>query len=284
MDSQEKLENFSKSLSPFIGVHDYFQWDYNLKIVEKVNKSVSFRDFRHCDHQALAEMLRTKLILANPSKAISDPNELVDYFSYSVIDSLDLFALINKRTLKRQASPWITYELKPDLHARDALYKRARRTGNSHLLTLFKIKRRELKIKLNNRRDEYLRNVLEDKSQGTKIWTELKRLGIIKGKKSSPLDHFDANKLNSFYANTLTRYPSCTREFIGDLLLHHAKVVNCSFSRSHIDIVDVTKSLKLTLHKSKGKSPDGLDLRWLRDHLSQISFFLMTIFDCSLNK
>lgn len=87
-------------------------------------------------------MLRTKLIQPNPSSVMSDPNELVAYFSDSVIDTLDLFAPINKRTLKRKASPWITYELKTDLLTRDALYKRARRTRNSHLLTLYKIKRK----------------------------------------------------------------------------------------------------------------------------------------------
>ncbi|XP_074103474.1 uncharacterized protein LOC141530331 [Cotesia typhae] len=283
IDGQEKLGNFSKSLSPFIGGHDYLQCDYNLKTVENANKSVSFRDFRHCDHQALAEMLRTKLIQPNSSSVMSDPNELVAYFSDSVIDTLDFFAPINKRTLKRKASPWITYELKTDFHTRDALYKRARRTGNSHLLTLYKIKRKELKTKLNNARDKYLRNVLEDESQGTNIWTKLKRLGIIKDKKSSPLDHFDADELNLFYSNTLTKHPLCTREFIEDLHLHHVKNVNCSFSWSNIDIVDVTISLKSTLQKSKGKSPDGLDLRWLRDHISQISLFLMSIFNCSLN-
>ncbi|XP_074099260.1 uncharacterized protein LOC141527590 [Cotesia typhae] len=283
IDSQDKLGAFSKSQSPFIGGHDYLSCEYRLSLPSKFTKTVCFRDFRHCDHQALAEVLTTNLIQTSLIHQTSDPNELLNYFMHSVTDSLDNIAPHRERILKRQVSPWITKELKAELHARDALYKQARRSRDLHLLTIYRIKRRELKSKLNNARENYFKNILEDDSQGVNIWTKLRQLGIIKSKQSSPLDYFDAERLNSFYAKTLTRHPSCTREFIIDLPIHYVVNVDCRFNWSHIDFLDVIKSLKQTLQKSKGKSPDGLDLKWLRDHLSQITLFLTTIFNSSLN-
>lgn len=62
-----------------------------------------------------------------------------------------------------------------------------------------------------------------------------------------------------------------------------ARKVNCIFNGSVIDIVDVTENLQIIAQKSKGKSLDGLDLKWLKIHLPQISIFLMTIFNRSID-
>ncbi|CAG5097433.1 Protein of unknown function, partial [Cotesia congregata] len=200
------------------------------------------------------------------------------------IDSLNEFAPFTERKLYRQKTPWLTKDLKLELHNRDTIYKQARRTENLNLLSLYKKLRSELKIKICDARDNYFKNVLEESAQGSDIWSNLKKLGIIKPRQSSPLDHFDANLLNNFYASTVTKYPSCDKNFVFDLPNHHTKQVNCVFNWSKLDIVDVTKNLQLTLSKSKGNSPDELDLKWLKDHLSQITLFLTALFNRSKGK
>lgn len=171
---------------------------------------------------------------------------MASLFLTSVKNSLNEFAPFSGRILNRPSSPWLTHELKLKLKNRDAIYKQSRRTRNSNLLLLYKILRRELE-KLNDARDSYLKSALENDSQGLNIWTKLKRLGILKSKHSSPLDHFDVDLLNNLYASTVTKHPLCDRDVVTDLPIHHTKRVNCSFNWSKIDIVDVTKSLYLTL-------------------------------------
>ncbi|XP_044597348.1 uncharacterized protein LOC123273929 [Cotesia glomerata] len=227
IDNEDKLGRYSKSSLPFIGGHDYLLCEYRLESPIKYDKKVEFRDFRNCNHAALANDLNSKLNQININFEEADPNDLTSYFNKSIIASLNNFAPLTEKKLKRPNNPWLTNALRREFRERDTLYKRARRTGDQNLLRLYKMKRKDLKNKLNIARDIYFKTILENSSQ--------------KSNKSSSLLNW-----------------------------------------KQIDIVDVTKNLQLTLQKSKGKSPDGLDIKWLKDHLQQVSIFLMNNLNRSL--
>lgn len=201
VDSHDKINNFSKSPSPFIGGHDYLLCDYNLPQPKCNVRSVKFRDFRKCDNLALSQSLSQRLDLRNIDVDSSDPSEMASHFIISIINSLDDFAPFSVRKLNRPKNPWLTNEFKLKLKNRDPIYKQARRTSDSNLLTLFKNLRRELKLELNTARDNYLKNALTNEAPGSNIWIKLKRLGIVKSRQPSPFDHFDAEQLNNFYAS-----------------------------------------------------------------------------------
>ncbi|CAG5102570.1 Protein of unknown function, partial [Cotesia congregata] len=215
-----------------------------------------------------------RLDLRNMDIDDKDPNELTSIFLTAVIDSLNEFAPFTERKLYRQKKPWLTKDLKLELHNRDTIYKQARRTGNLNLLSLYKKLRSELKIKICDARDNYFKNVLEESAQGSDIWSKLKKLGIIKPRQSSPLDHFDANLLNNFYASTVTKYPSCDKNFVFDLPNHHTKQLYEAADKLTVDAQSVAdwareNDLQLNFNKtkvmilgSKGKLKllDGFDL------------------------
>lgn len=266
---------------PFIGGYDYLFCDYKLDPPMKYDKKIKYRDFRNCNHVALKDELNEKLRLTNTNKNIGDAN--LSYLIKSVTSSLDNFAPLTERKLSRPKNRRLTNALKQEFRERDALYKRAHRTGDRELLVLYMSKKKDLKNKLNAARNDYFKQILENSSHQSSIWTNLKRMAITELKKSSPLDHFYANDLNDSYANILKKHPSCSKDFFIVIPAHATRKVNNLFNWTQIDNVGVTKNLQLTLRKSKGKSPDVLDLKWLRDHLSQISIFLMTIFNRSLD-
>ncbi|CAG5100530.1 Protein of unknown function, partial [Cotesia congregata] len=253
VDSHDKINNFSKSPTPIIGGHDYLLCDYKFPQPKCNVRSVKFRDFRN-----------QRLDLRNKDVDSLDPSEMASYFISSVTNSLDDFAPFSVRKLNRPKNPWLTNELKSKLKNRLV----------TNLLRLFKNLRRELKLELNTARDVYLRNALTDEAPESNIWIKLKRLGIVKSRQTSPLDHFDAEQLNNFYARTLTKYLVPTT-----LLPAFRFDVIPSWAR--IDIIDVTKSLHLSLAKSSASSPDGLNLMWLKDHFAQISLFLTALFNRS---
>lgn len=282
VDNEDKVGNYSKSTAPFIGGHDYTFIEYKLEHPKKCNKVNKYRDFRNCDPLAFSQSLNMELNVNNIDIDNLDPDELTSYFLTVVSNSLDKYAHFSERKISRPNSPWLIKELKNELRHRNAIYNRARRNGDQNLLKYYKKLRSELNVKRNTKRNNYFTTILAKESYGSSIWTKLKQSSIIKSKQSSPSDHFSANELNNFYATTLTRHPSCGKELVQDLPLHYIKKVDCEFRWSKIDIVDVTKSLHLTLSKSAGKSPDGLDLKLLRDHLAQISLFMTAIFNRSL--
>lgn len=106
---------------------------------------------------------------------------------------------------------------------------------------------------------------------------------MIKSNLSSPLNDFDGLELNNYYANIVKRHPLCIRYFLNSLPTNYTRQVNSQFNWSKIDIVDVIKALHVTLAKSKRKCPDGLDLKWLKDYLPQISLFLTALFNRSID-
>ncbi|XP_044585968.1 uncharacterized protein LOC123266005 [Cotesia glomerata] len=283
LDSESKLVSFAKSDSPFIDGHDYLFCKYKLNCSKPAPKKVTFRNLKNCDHQALSRTLMNTLRIDNAVLENSDPNELLIIFKSGVLSSLDLFAPEITKKIVRHGNPWFTKELKMKCKERDEIYKKARRTRDLNLLALFRIKRKKLKTELNHAREEYLKTILSNLSYGSSIWSKLKHLGLIKSNPSLPLNFFDALELNEYYANIGRKHPSCDRNFVDFLPENHSRLVECLFNWTKIDIVDVTKALHLTLSKSKGKSPDGLDLRWLRDHLPQISLFLTALFNRSLD-
>ncbi|CAD6216503.1 GSCOCG00011342001-RA-CDS [Cotesia congregata] len=282
VDNISKLGTFHKSTSPFIVGHDYLYCEYHLNCPKLLDKFITFRNYKNCDHGALANALVIALKLDDIIIKNSDPNKLLDLFLSRVLEILNKYAPEITIKVTGNSNSWITKELKYKCHERDSLYKRAKRTKNQDLLALYKDMRKKLKLELNNARESYLKSQLTTVSPGKTIWNKLKRLGLIKTKQTSPLNYFDASLLNEHYANIVRKHPPCDIHFVNSLSSLYHKKVECSFKWHQIDIVDVTKALHLTLQKTKGKSPDGLNLSWLRDHIPQISLFLTSLFNRSL--
>lgn len=200
-----------------------------------------------------------------------------------MISSLDVHAPKLTKKVVRQSNPWFTKELKSKCKERDEIYKQAKRTRDETLLALYKTKRKNLKAEIALARELYLKTALLQLPSGSSAWSKLKHLGLTKSNSSSPLSFFDALELNEFYASIVKKHPTASGEFVNSLPTCFQRQASCSFHWQKIDIVDVTKALKLTLLKSKGNSPDGIDLRWLRDHIPQISLFHTALFNRSID-
>lgn len=126
---------------------------------------------------------------------------------------------------------------------------------------LFKTKRKELKRELNHARENYLKNSLINLSRGASVWSKFEHLGFEKNSTSTPLNHFDQEELNEYFANIVQKHPPCDSEFLNELPVLYFSTVPTTFNWSKIDIVDFTKLLHITVEKLKGQSNGGLDIR-----------------------
>ncbi|XP_057333978.1 uncharacterized protein LOC130673083 [Microplitis mediator] len=283
VDSEDKLVFFAKSDSPFADGHDYLLCQYKVDQLQPISKKITFRNLKNCDQQALSDSLFNSLKIDNSVLEKSDPNELLSIFKSNELALLDQHAPNHTKNISRRSNPWFTKELKNKCKERDELYKRAKRNHDQTLLTQYKIKRKYVKAEIAQVREFYLKTALYNLPFGFSVWGKLKHLGLTKTNPSSPLNFFDALELNEYYASIVRKHPAVNSEFLDSLPISFQRQVDCSFHWEKIDIVDVTKALQLTLMKSKGNSPDGLDLRWLKDHLPQISLFLTALFNRSLD-
>lgn len=283
LDNKCKLGQFYKSNQPFINGHDYLGCEYFFYTPKKIDKILTFRSFSDSNYDSFCSTLFQSLNVDRNFLSNSDPDNLLELFITNVITSLDEFAPLRSRKIARAPNPWVTKELKEKCKVRDSVYKRAKRNNDTELLKYYRLLRKELKLQLNSARENYLRNELVNLPQTTNVWSKLKHLGLVNRSSSSPMNYFNATDLNVHFANTVRRHPACDLEFVQSLDSLYKSRVTCSFTWSKIDIVDVTKALQITLGKSKGKSPDGLDLHWLKNLIPQITFFLTALFNRSLD-
>ncbi|XP_044577583.1 uncharacterized protein LOC123260519 [Cotesia glomerata] len=263
LDNQSKMVNFCKSNQPFINGHDYLVCDYKFDFEKPSAKIINYRDFSKTSQEAMSNALMQSLKIDSELIENSDPNYLTSLFYETIIEILEEFAPIRSRKITHVPNPWVTKELKTKCKERDTL--------------------KELKIKLTEARENYLCNALSNIPLGSNVWSKLKHLGLIKGSNSSPLNFFDSRELNNHFAKIVRHHPPCNEATFEEIKLSHSSLVNCSFVWTEIDIVDVTKALHLTLNKSKGKSPDELNLYWLKNNIPQITIVLTQLFNRSLN-
>ncbi|CAG5093309.1 Protein of unknown function, partial [Cotesia congregata] len=249
LDDQSKLGNYFKSDALFIAGHDYLYCEYQIDLPKPVEKFIVYRNFKNCDHTALSMSLVNALCLGFDVLNNIDPNELLEFFLKGVLDALDDYAPVVKCKINGNSNCWITRDLKNKCRECDKLYKLAKRTGDQIMLKHFRIRRKELKIELNHARETYLKNALVNLPTGRTVWSGLKHLGLIKGKQSSPLNYFDPNVLNDYYAIIVRQHEPCNVEFLDSLFTLYSSKVHCSFDWSMVDIVDVTKALNWTAER-----------------------------------
>lgn len=166
LDSQSKLVSFAKSDTPFIDGHDYLLCQCNLGSITPSPKLVTFSNLRVCDHLALSNSLMTSLKIDNTILDNSDPNDLLVIFKTEILSVLDSYAPVLTRRITCPRNPWFTRELKIKCKERDEIYKRAKRNQALDLIVLFRFKRKELKLEINRRQEDYLRSALSNLPYG----------------------------------------------------------------------------------------------------------------------
>lgn len=136
LESESKLVSYTKSDSPFIDGHDYLLSQYSVGNYKQIDKRITFRDLKNCDHLALSESLMNSLNVCDTVLEQSNPNELLNFFTVETLLILDAFAPVITRKIRRHRNPWFTKELKLKCKERDQLYKKARRNQDHNLLAL----------------------------------------------------------------------------------------------------------------------------------------------------
>ncbi|XP_018406192.1 PREDICTED: RNA-directed DNA polymerase from mobile element jockey-like [Cyphomyrmex costatus] len=204
-------------------------------------------------------------------------------FYSSVVGVLNIHApMVTKRILKRSI-PWISSDLRRRIKERDKLFTRAKRTSNPMLLEQYKNLRRDIKQDIKSAKNRYLGDLVLQQSSPNKMWSCLRRCGLVGGVSLSALHHFAPSTLNRHYVSISSSHPLCDHITFSSILSRPIPNGLQSFTFSPISHLEVLSSLNSILKKFRGLSPDQLPLAHLKQLFSVIVPYLVTLFNQSLS-
>uniref|UniRef100_A0ABD2WFD5 Reverse transcriptase domain-containing protein n=1 Tax=Trichogramma kaykai TaxID=54128 RepID=A0ABD2WFD5_9HYME len=144
--------------------------------------------------------------------------------------------------------------------------------------------RKELKIRMREARDVYYSRQLASAGDAASLWSVLRRLGLARPTLPSPLKFFGADELVSHYASVTNSGAPCAREELDEILLAVPVPSIIGFGLSRVEAVDVLGALHESSSRARGRSGDGLSLRYLRDVFTVVAPALAEIFNASIEE
>lgn len=287
-DSKAKIVGCYQSQAPFIAGHDLLAITYNIQTIKTSPRLITFRNFANCDCASLANSVTSFLQEIDVGPTDLAPlgtmpiDTLISRFYTGITAALDLHAPITTKQVTRPMAPWLTSEIRTKLKERDMLYKNSKRSGNPNLMSQYRLHRKQLKSVIRNAKSEHLRLLLSEHLDSSKMWSVLRRFGLIETASHSSLQHFSPEELNTYYATITSVHPPCSNDQFKSILQIPPPLDIPKFSFSIITHDQVHRMLLSSLPKSRGFSPDGLQLLYLKEVLPIIVPPLTYIYNLSI--
>ncbi|XP_020298059.1 uncharacterized protein LOC109862417 [Pseudomyrmex gracilis] len=181
IDDSEKLIKYRQHAMPFLSAHDLIYIDYNIcaeRIQERIVTFRSFKDFNEIAFVGDLESVGWSGLLTSFSL-----DEKIDIFNQTVLYYVDKHAPLRSGAFRSLLAPWLTSEIKSAVKNRDRARRRWRRDRRVESYIFFKKLRNDVQNVIRAAKNKYyLAFFSKTKDSGT-IWTELRRLGLIKVKK-----------------------------------------------------------------------------------------------------
>lgn len=292
VDSAEKVLSYSKTDVPIAAGHRGLNFAYKIYIDKQKPKEIKFRDFKKCNITHLKNNIVNSLAKhhdfdQNLNSKIVDPSASVEALNKIIIENLDVSAPFTVKTQSKPCAPWITQELKQACKDRDALYKKAQKeksqVSKQLLLNKYKTTRRNLKRELLRARQEYFKNQIAAASDTVGIWKLLDKEGLTKQKPSLATDFFTPQQLNVHFAAMAQAQPSCSIDELNEIISDIDPNDKSLFSFKHITPLEIYNTAKSLLKKSRGRSPDGIPLKYIESFIDDLLPFLAKIFNSSID-
>ena len=254
-------------------------------------KIIRSRQFKHYDKNSfLTELWAILQYMTNDN----NPDVLWEDFKTKFLLVVDVHAPQVTRKVKSEYTPWMTNNIKKQIHHRDFLKKKAIKTGSGNMFAAYKKSRNTLnKLIKDTKRNYYTKALNDAKNNPKNMWNTINKLTSKKSKTTT------ISKLNISNENVTEDPNEISHTFntyfntIGENLASELPVTtetpesyvtpsNSTFQIQNVSEVDVFHSLT-TLKLSKSCGHDKIPPKLLKDSAIVIALFLTHIFNQSIN-
>lgn len=228
---------YDQLAAPVFSRHDliFLTFDFRTENCPK-NPVIQFRDFKNVNRSLLEQHIRSlpwENIYLMPS-----PDDQVMFLNENIQNLFNIHVPLKTKKYINVSKPWFTNEIKELINQRDLAYRRWIRFRVEELHTAYKTLRNNVVQVIRAAKIQFYSNRLNVSSDGRKLWSSLRGLGI--GKQRPALQNtIDGNELNHKFLSPLSTAP--LREYCHSDELPAASIVP-PFSFSRVNDLDVVES------------------------------------------
>ncbi|XP_044587841.1 uncharacterized protein LOC123267332 [Cotesia glomerata] len=267
VDDLSKVLASEQSSEPFISDHDLISVTYNCKVELKQLNNFTFRNWNAIDDDKLQELCEDIDYEAlKELGSVDEMNTCLHAHRERIINAIVPEKLVVPR---RPPAPWFTDDIRSLQCRRNKLYRIYRRTGYAYK-EFFNV-RRLVKKRITEAKKKYFDNQLINAKNSREFWNDLRRLGIVKQKKSQTIIKVDLNKLNEFFARASGNVIDSDVDTSDILLVDNN---GDEFTFTELNTVTVRKSIMRLTSNSCGS--DGFSIK---SYKCMLPFFQQAITD-----
>ena len=292
-NSPEKIIQ-SDVIPHIIGDHELITLTANIAKPKRLPVIKTFRDLKTYSSDILCLHILDEIQELQRIMTTDNVNEQVDVLTSVITRSLEKCAPLVTRKIRRPPAPWITNEIRDVMIARDLTHKQLKDDRSNHLLQeRYKHLKKQTKSLICNAKKQYYHNKLSSTRGNTSAtWNTVKDL--IPNKRQPNNCSFDnaimkAEEFNEFFANVgkntfestqISLHGNTTRNSQPDPP-YSTVSTNNPFKPQPVDTNTVILTVK-HLRNTKSYGSDNISLRFIKDSLFMIAFYLTHIINTSI--
>ncbi|CAG5085054.1 Protein of unknown function [Cotesia congregata] len=275
VDDLDKVLHSEQSKEPFISNHDLISITYNYRVEFRKFQSFSYRNWNRVDDRRLQDLcISADTDLNVAYDTVDDMNHFLHELLDSIINDIAPEKTINPR---RPPATWFTPEIKDLQNRRDRLYRIFRRTGYAY--KEYSNVRRLVKQRLTKEKKRYFDQQLSSAKNSRALWSDLRRLGLIKRKNAHQELRIDLDELNDYFIDSVN-IVSGSEVTTNDIILNSDSNNNDRFYFQELSMESVKKSIMRILSSSVG--PDNFSIKAYKCVLPYLLHWFTKLFNMSL--
>ena len=278
-----------------VGDHEAITVSLKLSKPKRLPVLKTFRCLKNYSQEKICNLLMNEVPILNGILSTDNVNIQVPILTNVLNNCIDNCAPLQTKEIFRPPAPWITDDIKASIKKRDKLQKDVKQDSDNLMLRdNYKEKKKEVNRLIDSSRKKYYREELKhNKNNLTVSWNIVKTMLFNNYNANPQLDNEDlvnkAEKFNDFFANVGKKPYERTQEEMlkdnsfqctGEQLVSNGNPLNF-FKPSPVDCNTVILTVK-SLNESSAYGSDGISLRFIKDVLYIIAFYLTIIINTSI--
>ncbi|CAB0044051.1 unnamed protein product, partial [Trichogramma brassicae] len=270
VDSLDRIITSVKSPTPYTAAHDSLMIEYKLVDPLPVGDTGFYRDRRSIAVPEFEPRLRLAL---DGVRDLRDVDRMANGAHNIMLDALNTFAPLRRRTVRAARAPWFTPALKEMQDARRTLPALQEDEGPGLAATLQAAASRD-----------------QERIEGSPCcsteagrWSYLRRIGISAPQLPSPLTFFAPEELLDHYCAVTTVHPGFSADGLGGIIAMDMQSDLPAFSFRDVTEAEVLSALARVAGGVGTGSGDGLSLAYFGDALAALAPVLVSIINCMIS-
>lgn len=195
-ESPDRVFRHDQISLPGVSHHDMLI--LSLKIDSNLqNRNVYYRDYKNFDAIALQDAFNS--LNWNEYMSMNDPDVILEFLNDSLVNLHNDY--IPLRLSKPKPNPWFTVDIERAIISRDISYRNWLRDKSQTNKFEYNRNRNKVNLLIRKSKENYDKRTLNLSTSSKQLWSNVKKLGVSKGKSTSNVCDASSEEINNYFSS-----------------------------------------------------------------------------------